>query len=100
MIIMRKRTGLIAALIVVLGIALTISLTQAMINLFADYLNWFVDNKSFGIAIFLSLYIVFGIVAIPASFHKYLAGVIYGFGPGIIIAWIGSMLGANALLLG
>ena len=39
MIIMRKRTGLIAALIVVLGIALTISLTQAMINLFADYLN-------------------------------------------------------------
>ena len=96
MIIMRKRTGLIAALIVILGIALTISLTQAMINLFADYLNWFVDNKSFGIAIFLSLYIVFGIVAIPASFHKYLAGVIYGFGPGIIIAWIGSMLGAIA----
>jgi uncharacterized membrane protein YdjX (TVP38/TMEM64 family) len=42
------------------------------------------------------LYIVFGIIALPASFHKYLAGVIYGFGPGIIIAWFGSMIGAVA----
>ena len=41
MIIMKKRTGLIAAIIVVVGIAITISLTQVMINLFVDYLNWF-----------------------------------------------------------
>ena len=96
MIIMKKRTGLIAAIIVVVGIAITISLTQVMINLFVDYLNWFEDNETFGITIFISLYIVFGIVALPASFHKYLAGVIYGFGPGIIIAWFGSMIGAVA----
>ncbi|GIR33901.1 MAG: hypothetical protein CM15mP47_1270 [Methanobacteriota archaeon] len=80
MIIMKKRTGLIAATIVIGGIALTISLTQVMVNLFVDYLNWFVDNETFGITIFMLLYIVFGIIALPASFHKYLAGVIYGFG--------------------
>ncbi len=94
--IMKKRTGLIAISIVVVGIAITISLTQVMVNLFFDYLNWFADNETFGVVIFLSLYIVFGIIALPASFHKYLAGVIYGFGPGIIIAWIGSMIGAIA----
>ena len=96
MIIMKKRTGLIAAIFVLVGIALTISLTQVMVNLFVDYLNWFVDNETLGITIFMLLYIVFGIIALPASFHKYLAGVIYGFGPGIIIAWIGSMIGAIA----
>ena len=58
--------------------------------------NIFTENETFGVVIFLSLYIVFGIIALPASFHKYLAGVIYGFGPGIIIAWIGSMIGAIA----
>jgi len=96
MIIMKKRTGLIAVSIVVVGIVITISLTQVMVNLFFDYLNWFTENETFGVVIFLSLYIVFGIIALPASFHKYLAGVIYGFGPGIIIAWIGSMIGAIA----
>ena len=49
--------------------------------------------------IFILLYIIFGIIALPASFHKYLAGVIYGFGPGILIAYIGSMLGAIAPFL-
>ena len=96
MIIMKKRTGLIAVSIVVVGIVITISLTQVLVNLFFDYLDWFNKNETFGIVIFMSLYIVFGIIALPASFHKYLAGVIYGFGPGIIIAWIGSMIGAIA----
>ena len=96
MIIMKKRTGLIAVSIVVVGIVITISLTQVLVNLFVDYLNWFTENETFGVVIFISLYIVFGIIALPASFHKYLAGVIYGFGPGIIIAWIGSMIGAIA----
>ena len=94
--IMRKRTGLIAAMVVVIGISITISLTQVIINLFVDYLNWFGNNETFGITIFIMLYIVFGIIALPASFHKYLAGVIYGFGPGIVIAWFGSMIGAVA----
>ena len=96
MIIMKKRTGLIAVSIVVVGIVITISLTQVLVNLFVDYLNWFTENETFGVVIFISLYIIFGIIALPASFHKYLAGVIYGFGPGIIIAWIGSMIGAIA----
>ena len=51
MIIMKKRTGLIAAIIVVVGIGITISLTQVMINLFVDYLNWFGDNETFVITI-------------------------------------------------
>ena len=96
MIIMKKRTGLIAVSIVVVGIVITVSLTQVLVNLFVEYLNWFTENETFGVVIFISLYIVFGIIALPASFHKYLAGVIYGFGPGIIIAWIGSMIGAIA----
>ncbi len=94
MIVMKKRASLIAALIVVIGIAITISLTQVLISVFLDYINWFSNNRLYGILVFLSLYIVFGVIALPASFHKYLAGVIYGFGPGIVIAWVGSMIGA------
>ena len=99
MMIMKKRTSLVAVSIVITGIALTISLTQVLISLFLDYLTWFSDNELFGMIIFIFLYIIFGIIALPASFHKYLAGVIYGFGPGIIIAYIGSMLGAIAPFL-
>ena len=99
MIVMKKRTSLIAVSIVITGIALTISLTQVLMSLFLDYLTWFVDNELYGMIIFILLYIIFGIIALPASFHKYLAGVIYGFGPGILIAYIGSMLGAIAPFL-
>ena len=94
MIIMKKRTSLVAISIVITGIAITISLTQVLISLFLDYLTWFSDNELYGMIVFILLYIIFGIIALPASFHKYLAGVIYGFGPGILIAYIGSMLGA------
>ncbi|MDG1549463.1 MAG: VTT domain-containing protein, partial [Candidatus Poseidoniaceae archaeon] len=99
MISMKKSTSLIAALIVITGIAITISLTQVLISLFIDYLTWFSNNALYGMIIFILLYIVFGIIALPASFHKYLAGVIYGFGPGILIAYVGSMLGAIAPFL-
>ena len=99
MIVMKKRTSLIAVSIVITGIALTISLTQVLMSLFLDYLAWFADNELYGMIIFILLYIIFGIIALPASFHKYLAGVIYGFGPGILIAYIGSMLGAIAPFL-
>ena len=99
MIVMKKRTSLIAVSIVITGIALTISLTQVLMSLFLDYLAWFADNDLYGMIIFILLYIIFGIIALPASFHKYLAGVIYGFGPGILIAYIGSMLGAIAPFL-
>jgi uncharacterized membrane protein YdjX (TVP38/TMEM64 family) len=96
---MKKRTSLVAVSIVIIGIALTISLTQVLISLFLDYLTWFADNELYGMIIFILLYIIFGIIALPASFHKYLAGVIYGFGPGILIAYVGSMLGAIAPFL-
>ena len=99
MISMKKSTSLIAALIVITGIAITISLTQVLISFFIDYLTWFSNNALYGMIIFILLYIVFGIIALPASFHKYLAGVIYGFGPGILIAYVGSMLGAIAPFL-
>ena len=99
MIIMKKSTSLVAASIVITGIAITISLTQVLISFFLDYLTWFSDNELYGMIIFVLLYIIFGIIALPASFHKYLAGVIYGFGPGILIAYIGSMLGAIAPFL-
>ena len=77
MIVMKKRTSLIAVSIVITGIALTISLTQVLMSLFLDYLTWFADNELYGMIIFILLYIIFGIIALPASFHKYLAGVIY-----------------------
>jgi uncharacterized membrane protein YdjX (TVP38/TMEM64 family) len=96
---MKKSTSLIAALIIITGIAITISLTQVLISLFIDYLTWFSSNALYGMIIFILLYVVFGIIALPASFHKYLAGVIYGFGPGILVAYIGSMLGAIAPFL-
>ena len=99
MIVMKKRTSLVAVSIVIIGIALTISLTQVLISLFLDYLTWFADNELYGMIIFILLYIIFGIIALPASFHKYLAGVIYGFGTGILIAYVGSMLGAIAPFL-
>ena len=94
MIVMKKETSLIAAIIVVTGIAITLSLTQFLISLFIDYVNWFSNNRIYGFMVFMLLYVIFGVIALPASFHKYLAGVIYGFGPGLMVAWIGSMIGA------
>ena len=96
---MKKKTGLIAVSIILIGIALTITITQLLISELSEYFSWFPENGELGVLIFILLYIIFGIIALPASFHKYLAGVLYGFGPGILIAWIGSMLGAIAPFL-
>ena len=76
------------------GITLTIIITQALISQLTDYIDWFQKNRLEGSIVFLTLYLLFGLFALPASFHKYLAGVIFGFIPGVLIAWIGSMLGA------
>tara|TARA_B100001250_G_scaffold414274_1_gene451664 strand:+ start:3014 stop:3694 length:681 start_codon:yes stop_codon:yes gene_type:complete len=96
---MKKKTGLIAVSIILIGITLTITITQLLISELSEYFSWFQENGELGVLIFILLYIIFGIIALPASFHKYLAGVLYGFGPGILIAWIGSMLGAIAPFL-
>jgi len=96
---MKKKTGLIAVSIILIGITLTITITQLLISELSEYFSWFPENGELGVLIFIALYIIFGIIALPASFHKYLAGVLYGFGPGVLIAWIGSMLGAIAPFL-
>ena len=94
MIFMNSKNTLIAAIIIFGGISLTIIITQALISQLTDYIDWFQSNRLEGSIVFLSLYLLFGLFALPASFHKYLAGIIFGFIPGVLIAWIGSMLGA------
>ena len=91
---MNSKNTLIAAIIIFGGITLTIIITQALISQLTDYIDWFQENRLEGSIAFLTLYLLFGVFALPASFHKYLAGVIFGFIPGVLIAWIGSMLGA------
>lgn len=94
MIFMNSRNTLVAAIIIFGGITLTIIITQTLISQLTDYIDWFQENRVEGSIVFLTLYLLFGLFALPASFHKYLAGVIFGFIPGVLIAWIGSMLGA------
>jgi uncharacterized membrane protein YdjX (TVP38/TMEM64 family) len=57
-------------------------------------MSWFTDSGIKGITVFILLYIVFGVLVIPASFHKYLSGILFGFSLGVFIAWLGSMIAA------
>ncbi len=82
------------ALIVICGIILSMSLTQLIINQIVEQISWFGDSGIQGIVGYIGLYILFGILVIPASFHKYLSGILFGFTIGVLIAWIGGMIAA------
>ena len=82
------------AFFVITGIILSITLTQLILTQTIEQISWFSDSGNKGIVVFLALYIVFGILVIPASFHKYLSGILFGFTIGLLIAWIGAMIAA------
>ena len=91
---MKIKTVSSGIFIVIGGILLSMTLTRILLNPLIEQISWFNNSGSFGIALFLLLYIILGILVIPASFHKYLSGIIFGFSLGVLIAWIGSMLAA------
>jgi len=82
------------ALIIICGIILTMSLTQLILNQIIEQISWFGDSGIQGMIAYIGLYIIFGILVIPASFHKYLSGILFGFTIGVLIAWIGGMIAA------
>jgi len=81
-------------LIVIGGIILSMSITQILLSQIIEQMSWFTDSGIKGITVFILLYIVFGVLVIPASFHKYLSGILFGFSLGVFVAWLGSMIAA------
>tara|TARA_B100000965_G_scaffold324586_1_gene286571 strand:- start:1479 stop:2171 length:693 start_codon:yes stop_codon:yes gene_type:complete len=94
MISMKLRILSSGAIIVIGGIILSMSLTQLILSQAIDLISWFGDSGIQGKIAFIGLYVVFGILVIPASFHKYLSGILFGFTIGLLIAWIGAMIAA------
>tara|TARA_Y100000766_G_scaffold2250_1_gene1782 strand:- start:373 stop:717 length:345 start_codon:yes stop_codon:yes gene_type:complete len=82
------------AIIVIGGIILSMSLTQLILSQAIELISWFGNSGIQGKIAFIALYVVFGILVIPASFHKYLSGIIFGFTIGLLIAWVGAMIAA------
>jgi uncharacterized membrane protein YdjX (TVP38/TMEM64 family) len=56
--------------------------------------NWFPDNGIVGVLAWLLLYVVLALLVAPASLHKFISGVLFGFWAGWAIAFIGACLGA------
>lgn len=81
-------------LIVIVGIILSMSITQLLLSQIIEQMSWFTESGLIGVLVFILLYVIFGILVIPASFHKYLSGILFGFSLGVLVAWIGSMVAA------
>ena len=81
-------------LIVIVGIILSMSITQLLLSQIIEQMSWFTESGLTGVLVFILLYVIFGILVIPASFHKYLSGILFGFSLGVLVAWIGSMVAA------
>jgi uncharacterized membrane protein YdjX (TVP38/TMEM64 family) len=91
---MKMKIASSGILIVIGGIILSMSITQILLSQIIEQMSWFTDSGIKGITVFILLYIVFGVLVIPASFHKYLSGILFGFSLGVFIAWLGSMIAA------
>jgi uncharacterized membrane protein YdjX (TVP38/TMEM64 family) len=76
------------------GIAFTIYLTQTLLAPLIVKATWFPENGLVGIAAWLLLYVVLALLVAPASLHKFISGVLFGFWAGWAIAFIGACLGA------
>ncbi|MBT4066024.1 MAG: TVP38/TMEM64 family protein [Euryarchaeota archaeon] len=76
------------------GIAFTIFLTQTLLAPLIEKANWFPDNGIVGVLAWLLLYVVLALLVAPASLHKFISGVLFGFWAGWAIAFIGACLGA------
>lgn len=81
-------------LIVIVGIILSMSITQLLLSQIIEQMSWFTESGLMGVLVFILIYVIFGILVIPASFHKYLSGILFGFSLGVLVAWIGSMVAA------
>ena len=81
-------------LIVIVGIVLSMSITQLLLSQIIEQMSWFTESGLTGVLVFILIYVIFGILVIPASFHKYLSGILFGFSLGVLVAWIGSMVAA------
>jgi uncharacterized membrane protein YdjX (TVP38/TMEM64 family) len=91
---MKLKVASSGILIVIVGIILSMSITQLLLSQIVEQISWFTDSGIIGILAFILVYVIFGILVIPASFHKYLSGILFGFSLGVLIAWIGSMVAA------
>ena len=91
---MKMKIASSGILIVIGGIILSMSITQILLSQIIEQMSWFTDSGIKGITVFILLYLVFGVLVIPASFHKYLSGILFGFSLGVFVAWLGSMIAA------
>ena len=64
---------------VVSGIAFTIYLTQTIFAPIIEEAYWFPENGLIGIIAWLILYVILALLVAPASFHKFVSGVLFGF---------------------
>ena len=71
---------------VVSGIAFTIYLTQTIFAPIIEEAYWFPENGFIGIIAWLILYVILALLVAPASFHKFVSGVLFGFWGGWVIA--------------
>ena len=83
---MKIKIASTGVLVVIGGIILSMSITQLLLSQIIEQMSWFTDSGIQGIIAFILLYVIFGILVIPASFHKYLSGILFGFSLGIVIA--------------
>ena len=89
-----RRNAILSVSGIIGGISLTIFLTQTVFASWIEKMSWFADNGIIGILLFLVLYVVLAILFAPASFHKFICGVLFGFWMGWALAFIGACLGA------
>ena len=79
---------------VVSGIAFTIYLTQTIFAPIIEEAYWVPENGFIGIIAWLVLYVILALLVAPASFHKFVSGVLFGFWGGWVIAFVGAFLGS------
>ena len=79
---------------VISGIAFVIFLTQTLLAPLIERATWFPENGMLGIVAWLLLYTILALLIAPASLHKFISGVLFGFWGGWIIAFVGAFLGA------
>ncbi len=90
----KKLMASLSVIGVVGGIAFTIFLTQTLLAPLIEKASWFPENGILGIIAWLLLYVVLALLIAPASLHKFVSGVLFGFWGGWIIAFVGACLGA------
>ena len=76
------------------GIAFTKYLTLTLLAPLIHKAAWFPENGLLGIVAWLLLYVILALLIAPASLHKFISGVLFGFWAGWAIAFVGAFLGA------